>query len=278
MRLPCAILLAAWSTLVQADERPRFTDVAYGPAGEQRFDLYRPATAGSAPVILMVHGGGWRRGDKEMSRVVEHKRQRWLPRGIALVSTNYRMLPEAAPLEQARDVARALAKLQQNAAAFGIDDEEVVLMGHSAGAHLIALLAARPELLREASARPPRGYVLLDSGALDVPAIMTKRHFRLYDQAFGKDPEYWQAVSPWHQLRQPGPPLLAVCSSRRREACRQAEDFIAKARSLGTAGEVLALPMAHGEINERLGEDAGYTATVERFLAGLSPRLAERLR
>lgn len=278
MRLLCVLLFAIWTTLVQADDRPHFTDVAYGPAAEQRFDLYRPESAGNAPTILMVHGGGWRRGDKEMSRVVDNKRQRWLPRGIALASTNYRMVPEAAPLDQARDVARALAKLQKEAAAFGLDGSEVVLMGHSAGAHLIALLAARPELLSDAGARPPRGFVLLDSGALDVPTIMNSRHFHLYDQAFGKDPDYWLAVSPWHQLRQASPPLLAVCSSRRREACRQAEDFIAKARRLGTTAEVLALPMSHGEINERLGEDAAYTAAVERFLATLSPRLAERLR
>lgn len=278
MRLCAILLFAAWTAVVHADPRPTFADVAYGPAPAQRFDLYLPAATANAPLILMVHGGGWRRGDKDMVRLVEHKVERWLARGIALASANYRLQPEAAPLDQARDIARALAAVQNGASRFGIDGDQIVLLGHSAGAHLIALLAARPELLADAGARPPLGFVLLDSGALDVPAIMQARHLRLYDRAFGPDPAYWQAVSPWHQLRRASPPLLAVCSSQRSTACRQAEAFVAKARRLGTPAELLPLALSHGEINDRLGDDPAYTAAVERFLATLSPRLAERLR
>jgi acetyl esterase/lipase len=278
MRRLAILLFAAWSAVVHADPPPAFADVAYGPAPAQRFDLYLPAATPNAPLILMVHGGGWRRGDKDMARLVDHKRDRWLPRGIAVASANYRLLPEAAPLDQARDVARALAALQTDARRFGIDAEQVVLMGHSAGGHLIALLAARPELLVEAGARPPLGFVVLDSGALNVTAIMTGRHLPLHDRAFGSDPSYWRAISPYDQLRRTSPPLQLVCSSQRLQSCPQAEEFVGKARGLGTTAKVLAQPMTHGEINERLGEHPAYTAAVERFLATLSPQLAERLR
>lgn len=278
MRQLSALLLAICATVTLAAGNPTLGDIAYGTDPDQRYDLYQPATSDNAPVILMVHGGGWRRGDKDMSRVVNNKVDRWLPRGIAFVSINYRMQPKAPPLEQARDVASALADVQRNWQKLGVDRSNIVLMGHSAGAHLIALLAARPELLAEAGAQAVRGFVLLDSGALDVPAIMNAKHFRLYDRAFGNNPADWRAASPIHHLQQATPPMLAVCSSRRDDACPQARAFIARAQQMGTPAEVLALDKTHGEINSELGEATDYTAAVERFLGRLSPQLAERLR
>lgn len=278
LRLIAALLLLGQFASAGAGTPPTLGDVPYGPAPEQRFDLYAPPQSQDAPLILMVHGGAWRLGDKEMGRVVDNKVARWVPRGVALASINYRMQPKAQPLEQARDVARALAAVQQDAGKFGIDRDNIVLMGHSAGAHLIALLAARPDLLDEAGARPWRGTVLLDSGALDVPAIMNARHLPLYDRAFGSNPADWLAASPYQQLRQATGPLLAVCSSRRANACQQAENFVAKAQGLGTPARVLPLDKTHAEINAQLGDDAAYTAEVERHLGNWSPAFAKRLR
>ncbi|KAB2889493.1 MAG: alpha/beta hydrolase, partial [Burkholderiaceae bacterium] len=78
-----------------------------------------------------------------------------------------------------------------------------------------------------------RATVALDSVALDVPAVMQQRHLRLYDAAFGADPAQWALASPVQQLRQATAPVLAVCSSRRRIACGQAQRFAAQGRSLG---------------------------------------------
>lgn len=273
--IPLYLLCLSLALPTQAET---LRDIAYGPAPEQRYDLHLPAAPQNVPTILMVHGGGWFRGDKNMERVVDNKAARWLPRGIAFASTNYRMQPQAAPLEQARDVARALASLQRIASQYGIAPDTIVLMGHSAGAHLIALLAARPDLLAEAGAQKPLGYVLLDSGALDVPSIMNKHHLRLYDRAFGSNPADWVAVSPYHQLRQATPPMLAVCSTRRADACPQARALAEKTQGLGASIVVLPQDMTHGEINAQLGQDGDYTNRVEHFIGGLSPRLAERLR
>lgn len=270
-------LLAACLVSSAVAGTPTHTDLAYGPAPEQRYDIYAPTAARNAPAILMVHGGGWFRGDKDAGRVVDSKQTRWLPKGIAFATTNYRMQPDAPPLEQACDVASALADLQRNAGRFGLDPDNIVLMGHSAGAHLIALLAARPELLTAASARPPRGYVLLDSGALDVPEIMNRRHFRLYDRAFGNNPADWLAASPLQQLHRQAGPLLIACSLRRADACPQGRAFAAKATGLGGRAELLPLDKTHGEINFQLGDDEAYTARVEAFLSSLSPAFAGRL-
>ena len=89
-------------------------NVAYGPDNDQKMDIYLPPQAKNAPILLMVHGGAWRYGDKGMDRVVDNKLARWAPKGIIFVSINYRMQPEAPPLVQAEDVARALAEIQKN--------------------------------------------------------------------------------------------------------------------------------------------------------------------
>lgn len=271
-----ALLSACCLSTGAVGQTPVIGDHAYGPDPEQRYDLY-PAKRGEAPLIMMVHGGGWARGDKSRGRVVDNKLKHWLPQGIAFATTNYRMQPKAPPLEQARDVARALANIQQNSSFFGVDRGNIILIGHSAGAHLIALLATRPELLNDAGAKSPRAYILLDSGALDVPAIMKSRHLPLYDRAFGNDPADWTAASPYHQLRKATAPMLIVCSTRRANACPQGRSFAAKANDLGGQVEVLPSDKSHGEINAQLGEDAAYTAQVERFMRGNSAAFAARL-
>ena len=249
-------------------------DVAYGPQPRQRMDVYLPAPGAGdkAAVVFLVHGGGWRYGDKAHSRLVQNKVARWVPRGVVLVSVNYRMLPEAGPDEQLRDVARALAAAQRQAPSWGADPQRFVTMGHSAGAHLVALLAATPALAQAQGALPVRGTVALDSAALDVPRIMDERHARLYDQAFGSDPAFWRAVSPVHQLQQPAPPVLAVCSTRRRVSCDQAQRFAAQGRALGMRVEVLPQDLSHGQVNEQLGLPGAYTDAVEAFMRSVDSR------
>lgn len=258
----------------QAAPFEQIKDLAYGPHERQRFDVYLPKPRPTAaPVILLVHGGGWRHGDKAADSVVEHKVRHWVGHGVILVSTNYRLLPEAGPLEQADDVARALAAVQRQADAWGGDASRLVLMGHSAGAHLVALLGASPERVTAAGARPWTATVSLDSAALDLPAIMQRPHLRLYDQAFGDDPTHWRAASPLHQQRTAGPPLLAVCSTERRDGpCPNAEAFAAVARPLGMRVEILPQARSHREINVDLGRDSAYTGAVDAFLRSVDAR------
>ena len=245
-------------------------DVAYGTDPRQRFDVYLPAQPVNAPVILMVHGGGWANGNKDNPGVVENKAAYWLPKGYVLVSTNYRMRPDTAPLDQARDVARALAKVQQLAPGWHADPSRVVLMGHSAGAHLVALVGASPTLWRAAGAQRPRGVVSLDSGAMDVPAIMARpRNPALFKRAFGDNPDDWIAASPFHQLTRDGLPMLIICSSRRRGSCPQGRAMADKGKTLGVTMTVLPEDLSHAEINRELGEISAYTQAVGRYIAGL---------
>jgi acetyl esterase/lipase len=245
-------------------------DVAYGQHAKQRMDVYLPTQVAGAPVIFMVHGGAWRLGDKGARAVVDNKVAHWVPKGYILISINYRMLPEAAPLEQALDVARALVEAQEQVATWGGDPGKFILMGHSAGAHLVALLAASSEKVYNLGAQPWLGTVLLDSAALDVVQIMENKHARFYDRAFGDQAAYWRIVSPLHELEKFAPPFLAVCSNRRSTACTQAEEFSAKARALRISVTVLPQDLSHKDINQLLGTEGAYTEAVDAFMESLA--------
>lgn len=259
--------------------RSKPTDsISYGKSPLQRFDVYTSGRHKDAPVIFMVHGGGWKRGDKGMSGVVDNKFERWGPRGIVFMSANYRLMPEADPYVQAEDIARALARAQAEATRWGADPKRFVLMGHSAGAHLVALLAVSPELLKKFGAQAPIATVSLDSGTLNVVETMEGRHFDLHDDAFGKDRDFWVKTSPWHALKEKPAPILSVCSTRRADACPQAGDWASKIKSYGGTGEVLRMDLSHGDINQTLGLPGAYTEAVETFLRKADTVLAERLR
>lgn len=243
-------------------------DLAYGTDMAQRLDVYLPAHP-RGPVIAMVHGGGWFRGDKEMANVVANKAAHWLPEGYVFVSVETRLLPAANPVEQAEDVARALAYVQTHAREWGGNPADIVLMGHSAGAHLVALVTADPKLAASAGAKPWRATIVLDSAALDAVQLMQAQHFPLYDRAFGKDPAFWRAASPTLVLKRATVPILLVCSSQRRDSCAQAQGFADKDRALGAKAELLPVALSHEQINADLGTPGEYTAKMDAFLRSL---------
>lgn len=243
-------------------------DIAYGQHPKQRYDVYLPAKAKpNAPILLMVHGGGWRTGDKGNPGVAGDKAAHWLAKGFVFVNVNNRLLPDADPLQQARNVAAAVASAQQRAPQWGADPKRLVLMGHSAGAHLVALLGTSPDLLAAASAVRPRGVIALDSAAMNVPEMMRKPRLPdLYHDAFGADPAFWASASPFHRLSRQGLPMLIVCSSRRPDSCPQGRALAEKAKDLGVPMQVLTEDLSHGEINHDLGKPSAYTRAVSDWI------------
>jgi acetyl esterase/lipase len=250
-------------------------DVAYGSDPAQRLDVYRPANPQNAPVIFMVHGGGWARGDKDNAGVVNNKVAHWLPKGYVVVSVGYRLVPQVTPVDEANDVAKALAFVQAKAMSWGADRSRIVLMGHSAGAHLVALVTADASITSRNGVAPWLGTVALDSGAYNVVEIMERRHFSFYDAAFGSDRGLWEAASPTLRLSRAPVPMLLVCSSQRADSCSQAKAFADKANALGGRASVVPVDLKHGQINSQLGagsdslsaaDDDGLTAQVDNFL------------
>ncbi len=244
------------------------SNVPYGSSKKQTLDVYLPSAPKNAPIIIMVHGGAWKIGDKDSSRVVTNKVNHWVSNGAIFVSVNYRLLPEADPLKQAEDVASAIVYVQSHASEWGGDTNKIVLMGHSAGAHLVSLVSA--DYTRYHGLKPWLGTVSLDSAAMDVVGIMSVKHYGFYDEAFGSDKAYWESASPYYRLSSSSLPLLMVCSTVRPDKpCKDAEHLWQKANGMSIKTQILPQPLKHGEINEQLGLDNDYTRKVEEFMKSI---------
>jgi len=252
------------------------SDINYGKSKAQALDIYIPAGAKDAPVIFMVHGGGWAGGDKAYKEEFEYKVAHWVTKGFIFISTNYRTLPEARPLEQAEDVRQALIFSQQQAKSWGASPKKFILMGHSAGAHLASLVSSQYHSNNDLV--PLIGTISMDSSAYNIRSRLTaKNPPHRYRQVFGEDPDFWLTVSPYYSVTPKQSPFMAICSTQSETACVEAEKFLKKVRSLGVDGRVLAIDLEHMKINSELGKNSCYTHSVDDFLKSLSPEIAAML-
>lgn len=243
--------------------------LAYGPDSLQALDLWVPQGATKAPLVLFVHGGGWSRGSKN-NATGRALPAHMLQQGYAFASIDYRLVPRNTVEEQASDVAAALAAVLKRADSLGIDRSRVVLTGHSAGAHLVALVGTDERYLKSAglSFRDIRGVMPNDGAGYDVASQFPAagpRLMKTYEQAFGTDPARQKALSPTLQAAAPNAPAFLLLHVERPDAVRQSEALAAALRQAGTAVEVAGFPgkglRGHMEINRRLGAP-DYAATV----------------
>lgn len=253
------------------------TEMAYGKDALQKLDFWR-AKSGNAPLVIFVHGGGWKRGDKN-NATGQSKAPHYLAQGYAFASINYRLVPDATVEEQAADVATSVAYLRSNAAKLGIDARRIVLMGHSAGAHLSALVGTDPQYLRESGLDMSAlsGVIPLDGAAYDVPAQMADGPRVMgdtYAQAFGSDPARQKALSPYWQAGPPNAPAFLIIHVEREDGARQSAALADALRENGARVQLQGFEgkglRGHMEINRNLGQ-ADYPATpvVDAWLRGI---------
>ena len=265
--------------------------IAYGRDPLQVLDFWPAVQSSSptekfrdvrpAPLVLYVHGGGWSRGSKD--NATGHWKPAHFPaRGYAFASINYRLVPQATVEQEAADVALALRAVVDRAAALGVDTRRVILMGHSAGAHLVALVGTDERYLKEAglSFANIAGVIPIDGAAYDVPAqakdgpgVMQKT----YTAAFGSDPARQRALSPTLQAAAPNAPAFLLLHVQRPDGVRQAEGLEAALKAAGTAVERRGFSgtglAGHMEINRRLGDpDYAATGVVDQWLEKVAGR------
>lgn len=241
--------------------------LAYGTADLQKV-AYWPGANAHSPLVVFVHGGGWKRGDMAMMDG-SAKLTDWHWHGYAVASVDYRLVPQATVEDEAGDVAAAVAYLHAHAAKLGFDPARIVLVGHSAGAHLVALVGTDPKWLAGAGLKESdlRGVVPLDGAAYDVPrqlAIGARLMHSTYVQAFGSDPARQKSLSPIFQAARPNAPEFLILHVQRPDGIAQSEELADALRKAGTPVEIQGFPgtglHGHMEINRRLGE-ADYPAT-----------------
>jgi arylformamidase len=136
-------------------------DIAFGPGAFERLDLFLPAGTGPHPCRIFLHGGYWMATDKaQYAQFVEGM----LAAGYAVALPNYALAPEAGFERQVGDCLRALQVLAARAGEFRLDASQMHLSGHSAGAHLAAMVAVEPAV-------PPLKSLLLLSGLFDLAPL-----------------------------------------------------------------------------------------------------------
>lgn len=244
-------------------------NLAYGSSKGEMLDVYFPSVTSNKKIILMVHGGAWKIGDKRHSPVITNKVKYFGSKGYTLVSINYDLVPHVTVEQQMLEVAQALNYVQQNAQNWNADGNKVILMGHSAGAHLVSLLSTSVYL--KSVKYPILGTVSLDSAAYNIPIIMQKpKHYGFYDDVFGNNQQYWKEMSPYYQINEKIKPMYLVCSTLRDDSCDQAEAFSSKAQTFGNTVYIDKETKKHEEINEQLGSDLIYTQKVESFINSLN--------
>lgn len=124
-------------------------DLKYGQHPRQQLDLAMPEGVQPTALIVFFYGGGWTHGRRQDYRFVIDS---FASHGLAVAIPDYRLYPEVKFPDFVEDGAAAVAWLQDHAAELGLENLPIFLMGHSAGAHIAAMLHFDEKFLRQAGA------------------------------------------------------------------------------------------------------------------------------
>lgn len=157
----------------------RHEELSYGPALRQKLDVYRPRHARGAPLLVFFYGGSWQGGARDLYPFLGCS---LAAHGIVTVVPDYAVFPPACFPEFLQDGARAVAFARAMARDWGADPERLILMGHSAGAHIAAMLTFDPQWLAAArldARRDVTGFVGL-AGPYDFLPIRSRVLQRIF--------------------------------------------------------------------------------------------------
>lgn len=231
-------------------------NLAYGPQPRQRLDVYAPRRgAGPYPVIVYLYGGSWSSGAREIYRFLGAD---LAARGFLAVIPDYRLYPDVRYPAFVEDAALALRWAKENAPRFRADPARIFVMGHSAGAHIAAMLAFERRWLAEAglTGETALSGVIGLAGPYDFE--IDTDHLR---GVFG-GPENQRLTQPLAHVSGDGPPfLLATGEADATVNPRNTRALAAAIRAAGGSVETIFYPrIGHREI-------VGAFSPLFRFLA-----------
>lgn len=264
--LACLFIVFLALSEVQAQTVKRDIPYAQPPQERQVLDIHSPKDAKNLPVVFWIHGGGWQAGDKSDVRL---KPQVFMDKGFVFVSTNYRLLPHVEMETIFRDIAKSMHWVHDHIAEYGGDPQRLLVMGHSAGAQLAALICIDDRYLKAegVSLNIIKGCVPVDGDTYDVPAIIevAETRWRVHGLPpskfghrvkFGNAPEKHRDFSAvTHVARDKGiPPFLILYVAEH-------PDTTAQAQRLGNVLKESNIPVTlfgardttHVKLNDNLG-------------------------
>jgi arylformamidase len=242
-------------------------NIPYVESGDplQTLDVYALPTAKKAPVVVWIHGGGWQAGDKsEMGQ----KPPAFVEKGFVLVSVNYRLWPKVPMGDIVRDVAKSVHWVHDHAASFGGDPARLLIMGHSAGAQLAALLCTDERYLQAegVSLSNVKGCVPVDGDTYDIPAIIATAETRrrvhglpepkaTHREKFGAPEQQKDFSAVTHVAKDKGiPPFLLLYVADHPDTTAQALRLGAVLKEAGVPTTLFgAKDTNHTKLNDQLG-------------------------
>ncbi|MFN2510397.1 MAG: alpha/beta hydrolase [Pyrinomonadaceae bacterium] len=225
-------------------------DICYHPKPDknqslQSLDVYAPESApvnGLYPVILFMHGGGWRASDKNDPLGVHANVCKALAaRGLVALNVNYRLAPRVKHPEPARDAAYAVRWTRQNISEYYGNPERLFISGHSAGGHLGALIALNATYLDGIGLS-----VAAIKGAVGICGVYNLSHFAgrnwmaehlMTRAAFGKDHGLRAQASPVHHVRAGAPPFLLLNAQEDEKLEEEADELSTLLHNQGVSAE-----------------------------------------
>jgi acetyl esterase/lipase len=211
-------------TAAESDEEPK-----------HQLDVYLPKGATAAPVLFFVHGGAWRSGDRSQYIALGN---RFAKEGLVTVIPSYRLAPKHPHPAQIQDVAAAFAWTVRHVAQYGGDTNRIFVAGHSAGGHLVALLALHERYLVEQHLSPGliRGVAAL-SGVYDLTSTEGQ------SSVFGRETEERREASPlFHVARSSLPFVVSYCEWDYASLPAQARQFHAALQQAGVRSKLVYIP------------------------------------
>ena len=261
------VCLAAIACASKAHAQRVTRDIPYATAHERQvLDVYAPDSAKNLPVVFWIHGGGWQTGDKGM---VALKPKAFTDAGFVFVSINHRLLPTVEMGAITRDVAAALGWVHKSIATHGGDPARLLVMGHSSGGQLAALMCTDDRYAKAEglALTTIKGCVPVDADTFDIPAIIEVAETRArvhhlplptfgHRQKFGNDPAKHRDFSAVTHVAKGKdiPPFLILHIAGH-------PDTTAQARRMADVLQTAAVPVkvvagretTHASINDNLG-------------------------
>jgi arylformamidase len=279
MRTLACVFFALLASPLLADEPKVHRGIPYAePRNErQMLDVYAPAKGKDLPVVVWIHGGGWRRGDKAD---VHNKPQAFADKGLVLVSINYRFVPSVTVNQIAGDVAKAIRWTHDHARDHGGDPNAIIVMGHSAGAQLAALVCTDDRYLKAEglSLSNIKGCVPVDGDTYDVRLqikTVEEKRAKSYRMTFGDEESQKELSAVTHVAKgKKIPPFLILHVAEHPETKAQSERLVKAIQEAGISAKAYpAEGKNHTTINNDLGlADDRPTQEMFAFLSAVLKR------
>ena len=232
-------IFARWqgsSAAVRAAANGRY-DLPYGSARDERLDYFSSGQA-DAPLVIFIHGGWWRSLDKADFSFIAPA---FTSAGVDIALTNYTLAPAGSIEQMALQQTRALAWLYQEAATLGFDRRRMVVAGHSAGAHLAAMMMTTrwPQVAPGLPTNLVKAGFLL-SGLYDLAPI---EHADFVNGDLGLTPDRIAKLSPAYLPQSHPIPFFTAVGGLESSEFKRQNQLIAAAWQSTHTGDI-ALPEA----------------------------------